>query len=445
MTQEEFTVSRLSALIKRSLETNFGHIKLTAEVSALKIHSSGHAYFSLKDEGAVIDAICWRSTLQRIKHPLENGSKITCFGKVSSYQMQSKYQFVVEKFEPAGIGNLLKLLEERKQKLAKEGLFDPSLKKRIPKFPKIIGVITSPTGAVIRDIIHRVKQRFPTQILLWPALVQGSEASSQIEKALDGMNSLPENDRPDVLIVARGGGSFEDLMPFNEENIVRAVFRSKIPVISAVGHETDTTLIDYVSDLRAPTPTAAAELATPDRLKLMQDIEKFSFQLQFSTYGILKRSQLRLKAVGSLNVSWFLSEKKQRLDICAERLEKNIRNFINQKKIQLEKQQLMKPIPKHNLSELGEKLKFAFENILKNSWHRLNLAINNLESCSYLNILRKGFIWAETPDHKPLSSAKEAQNFPKFLLNFSDRPLPVYTQQQILLYDMESEKNRENL
>ena len=329
MMEEEFTVSRLSALIKRSLEMNFGHIKLTAEVSALKIHSSGHAYFSLKDEGAVIDAVCWRSTLQRLKHQLENGLKVTCFGKVSSYQMQSKYQFVVEKFEPAGVGNLLKLLEERKQKLAKEGLFDPSLKKSIPKFPKIIGVITSPTGAVIRDIIHRVRQRFPTRILLWPVLVQGNESAAQVERALDGMNSLPEDDRPDVLIVARGGGSFEDLMPFNEENVVRAVFRSKIPVISAVGHETDTTLIDYASDLRAPTPTAAAELATPDRLKLSQDLEKFLFQLKFSAHSILKRSRLRLKAVESLSVSWFLSDRRQRVDIASERLERNLWNFID--------------------------------------------------------------------------------------------------------------------
>lgn len=440
MMEEEFTVSRLSALIKRSLEMNFGHVKLTAEVSALKIHSSGHAYFSLKDESAVIDAVCWRSTLQRLKHQLENGQKITCFGKVSSYQMQSKYQFVVEKFEPAGVGNLLKLLEERKQKLEKEGLFDPSLKKRIPKFPKIIGVITSPTGAVIRDIIHRVRQRFPTRILLWPVLVQGNESAAQVEKALDGMNSLSENDRPDVLIVARGGGSFEDLMPFNEENVVRAVFRSKIPVISAVGHETDTTLIDYASDLRAPTPTAAAELATPDRLKLSQDLEKFLFQLKFSAHSILKRSRLRLKAVESLSVSWFLSERRQRVDIASERLEKNLWNFIDRKKIQLAKLQLSRPVLKHNMNEIDERLNFAFVNILKNSRHRLNLAVSNLESCSYLSILRKGFIWAETPNHKPISSAEEAKNHPKFQLNFSDGPLTVYTQPHISLYDIESKK-----
>jgi len=434
--EQEFTVSRLSALIKRSLETNFGNIKLTAEVSALKIHSSGHAYFSLKDENAVIDAICWKSTLQRIKHQIKNGLKITCFGKVSSYPMQSKYQFIVDKFEPAGIGNLLKLLEERKQKLAKEGLFDAHLKKNIPKFPKIIGVITSPTGAVIRDIIHRVKQRFPTKILLWSVLVQGNEAANQIEKAIDGMNSLTE--KPDVLIVARGGGSFEDLMPFNEENVVRAVFRSKIPVISAVGHETDTTLIDYVSDLRAPTPTAAAELSTPDKFKLLQDLEKYSFQLKSLIYGILEKKRLRFKATGPLSISWFLSQRKQRVDLCSEKLEKTIRNFMGQKKIQLAELQLIRPVPKHNLNELEEKLKFAFANIAKNSRHRLNLAVNNLESCSYLNILRKGFIWAETPNHKQINSAKDAKSLPKFKLNFSDGSVDVYTRQQVTLWDTES-------
>ena len=436
--EQEFTVSRLSALIKRSLETSFGNIKLTAEVSALKVHSSGHAYFSLKDENAVIDAICWKSTLQRIKHKLENGLKISCFGKVSSYPMQSKYQFIVERFEPAGIGNLLKLLEERKQKLAKEGLFNPLSKKPIPKFPKIIGVITSPTGAVIRDIIHRVKQRFPTEILLWPVLVQGNEAANQIEKAIDGMNSLPEEKRPNVLIVARGGGSFEDLMPFNEENVVRAVFRSKIPVISAVGHETDTTLIDYVSDLRAPTPTAAAELATPDRFKLEQDLKKYSFQLNSLIFRIIEKNRLRLKAASSLSLSWFLSQRKQHVDLCAEKLEKNIWNFIGQKKIRLAKLQLTKPIPKHNLNELEERLRFAFANVVKNSRHRLNLAVNNLESCSYLNILRKGFVWAETSNHKPINSAKEAKTLAQFKLNFSDGSLDVYTRQQIVLWDTES-------
>ena len=352
--------------------------------------------------------------------------------------MQSKYQFIVERFEPAGIGNLLKLLEERKQKLAKEGLFDPLSKKPIPKFPKIIGVITSPTGAVIRDIIHRVKQRFPTEILLWPVLVQGNEAANQIEKAIDGMNSLPEEKRPNILIVARGGGSFEDLMPFNEENVVRAVFRSKIPVISAVGHETDTTLIDYVSDLRAPTPTAAAELATPDRFKLEQDLKKYSFQLNSLIFRIIEKNRLRLKAASSLSLSWFLSQRKQHVDLCAEKLEKNIWNFIGQKKIRLAKLQLTKPIPKHNLNELEERLRFAFANVVKNSRHRLNLAVNNLESCSYLNILRKGFVWAETSNHKPINSAKEAKTLAQFKLNFSDGSLDVYTRQQIVLWDTES-------
>ncbi len=252
------------------------------------------------------------------------------------------------------------------------------------------------------------------------------------------MNSLPTERRPNVLIVARGGGSFEDLMPFNEENVVRAVFRSEIPVISAVGHETDTTLIDYVSDLRAPTPTAAAELATPDRFKLMQDLEKYSFQLNSLIFGILGKKRLRLKAIGPSSISWLLSQRKQRMDLCSEKLNRSVWNFIGEKKVQLAKLQLTKPIPKHNLNELEEKLRFAFANIVKNLRHRFNLAVNNLESCSYLNILRKGFIWAETPNHKPINSAKDAKALPQFKLNFSDGSVDVYTRQQISFWDTES-------
>lgn len=459
--EQEYTVTKLSILIKKSLEFNFDNIKLTAEISSLKIAPSGHAYFSLKDENSVIDAICWRGTMLSAKYKLELGSKVTCYGKVSSYPMQSKYQFIVDRFEPAGVGNLLKLLEERKQKLAKEGLFDQKLKKKIPKFPKRIGVITSKTGAVIRDIIHRVKERFPTEILLWPVLVQGTEAASQIVVAIDGMNALPKEKQPDVLIIARGGGSVEDLMPFNEETIARAVFRSKIPVISAIGHETDTTIIDYVADLRAPTPTAAAELATPDKIKLIQNLNMFSSQLHNSLENILKNRYLRLKATGPLDATWFISVKKQRLDISSERLSKNLTNFIGSKKYRLAKIQLTRPDLKHNINELSERLnknieklitdqklrltaiqislpkipnnlpkleetlKFAFLNIYNKAYHRLNLTFTNLESCSYLTILRKGFIWAETPNKEPINSYQKAKDLRSFILNFSDGSLTV--------------------
>lgn len=428
--EEEFTVSRLSALIKRSLETNFGSIKLTAEVSALKIHFSGHAYFSLKDEDAVIDAICWKWTLLKQSQKLENGLKITCYGKVSSYPMQSKYQFIVERFELAGIGNLLKILEERKKKLSEEGLFDSSKKKPIPKIPKIIGVITSPTGAVIRDILHRIKQRFPREVLLWPVLVQGNEASSQIEKALDGMNKLPEKFRPDVLIVARGGGSFEDLMPFNEENVVRAVFRSKIPVISAVGHETDTTLIDYVADLRAPTPTAAAEFAVPEKIKLKYDLEKLFLVISSSVYNYIEKKKLILNNNKLLDVKSLMSEKHQTLDFFSERLQNGFSNLINAKKINLSKLVISKPIFNFNLNELFSKIQFGYFDKIKSSRHRLDIVAQTLESCSYLNVLRKGFILAETKDHQLITSVKEAEKNPQFFLKFSDGEMTVYSSPQ---------------
>lgn len=423
--QEEFTVSRLSALIKRSLELNFGTVKLTAEVSALKIHFSGHAYFSLKDEDAVIDAVCRRSVFLKQNQKLENGARITCYGKVSSYPMQSKYQFIVEKFEQAGLGNLFKLLEERKRKLAGEGLFDSAHKKPIPKIPKVIGVITSPTGAVIQDILHRIRQRFPSKVLLWPVLVQGSEAAEQIEKALDGMNSLSQKNRPDVIIVARGGGSFEDLMPFNEEIVVRAVYRSEIPVISAVGHETDTTLIDYVSDLRAPTPTAAAEFAVPERIKLLYDLEKLFSQLTFAVQSHLEKNRLRLDSNKILGIESLLFEKSQRLDFCFERLVNAVFNIIRNKKMNLSELLLQKPECKINLDEIQNRLQFDFINHINNLKHRLNLAINTLDSCSYINILRKGFAFAETKNHQAIISAEQAKMQSQFLLTFSDGELTV--------------------
>lgn len=434
--EEEFTVSRLSALIKRSLELNFDRIKLTAEISGLKIHSSGHAYFSLKDESAVIDAICWKGTL--LKHSsqqLSNGMKVTCFGKVSSYPMQSKYQFIVDKFEPAGLGNLLKMLEERKKKLAAEGLFNVEYKKPIPKIPNIIGVITSPTGAVIRDILHRLRQRFPRDVLLWPILVQGNEAAKQIEEALNGMNALQAPRRPDVLIVARGGGSFEDLMPFNEENVVRAVFRSEIPVISAIGHETDTTLIDYVADLRAPTPTAAAEFAVPERIQLQYAVNRLSMQLASGISNILDKNRIYLKSSRTLDIRGMISEKIQSLDLLTERLNRSISDILNRKKISLSGVAVAKPVLKFNLDQLKEKLEFAFIAQMKNASHRLNLAANNLESCSYINILRKGFVLAQTTKHQIISTKEEALQQSEFHLIFIDGVLKVSAKpQQIDLF-----------
>ncbi|MGE0748835.1 MAG: exodeoxyribonuclease VII large subunit, partial [Rhodospirillales bacterium] len=253
----EFTVSELSTAVKRTLEGTFDHVRVRGEVSRPNYHGSGHLYFTLKDEGAVIDAVCWKGTVGRLGLRIEEGMEVVCTGRVSSYPRSSKYQLVIEAVELAGEGALLKLLEDRRRKLLAEGLFDPAKKKPIPFLPTVIGVVTSPTGAVIRDILHRLGDRFPRRVLLWPVPVQGEGAAAKVAAAIAGFNRIAPGGpvpRPDVLIVARGGGSLEDLWAFNEEVVVRAAAASDIPLISAIGHETDTTLIDFAADRRAPTP-----------------------------------------------------------------------------------------------------------------------------------------------------------------------------------------------
>src|SRR5438105_10476556 len=251
----EWTISELSAALKKTVEDAFGYVRVRGESSGFRgAHSSGHCYFALKDEGAKIDAVIWRSALARMRIKPEEGLEVLVTGRLTTYPGKSTYQIVIETLAPAGIGALMALVEERKKKLAAEGLFEPARKQLLPFLPDVIGVITSPTGAVIRDILHRLGDRFPRRVLVWPVAVQGEKSAAEVAAAIAGFNNLPLDGairRPDVIIVARGGGSIEDLWSFNEENVVRAVFASAIPVISAVGHETDTTLIDHVADRRA--------------------------------------------------------------------------------------------------------------------------------------------------------------------------------------------------
>lgn len=268
----EYSVSELSGSIKRTVETAFDQVRVRGEISGYRgPHSSGHAYFSLKDDRARIDAVIWKGTMGRLKFRPEEGMEVIATGKVTTFPGSSKYQIVIETLEPAGAGALMALLEERKRKLSDEGLFDASRKQLLPFMPKIIGVITSPTGAVIRDILHRIADRFPVHVLVWPVKVQGEGCGEEVARAIEGFNGLSGSGpipRPDVLIVARGGGSLEDLWGFNDEVVVRAAADSAIPLISAVGHETDWTLIDYAADIRAPTPTGAAEMAVPVKADL---------------------------------------------------------------------------------------------------------------------------------------------------------------------------------
>src|SRR5258708_4245351 len=265
----EWTVSELSAALKRTVEDAFGYVRVRGEISGFRgPHSSGHCYFALKDEGAKIDAVVWRSALARMRIKPEEGLEVLVTGRLTTYPGKSTYQIVIETLEPAGIGALMALVEERKKKLAAEGLFDAARKQLLPFLPEVIGVVTSPTGAVIRDILHRLADRFPRRVVVWPVRVQGEGSAEQVAAAINGFNALPAAGpipRPDLMIVARGGGSLEDLWSFNEEIVVRAAAASMIPLISAVGHETDVTLIDFAADRRAPTPTAAAQMAVPAR------------------------------------------------------------------------------------------------------------------------------------------------------------------------------------
>ena len=285
------SVSELSGALKRTIESAFGQVRVRGEISGFKRHASGHCYFTLKDENACIDAVIWRNGAATLAFRPEDGAEVIATGRLTTYPGRSKYQIVVDRMELAGEGALLALLERRRKALAAEGLFDPGRKRGLPFLPQVIGVITSPTGAVIRDILHRLEDRCPTRVILWPVAVQGEGAAARIAHAL---RSFPAIDpRPDLLIVARGGGSIEDLWPFNEEEVVRAAAESPIPLISAVGHETDTTLIDHAADLRAPTPTAAAELAVPVRAELVAQLTELQHRAQHCLSRRVERSRER--------------------------------------------------------------------------------------------------------------------------------------------------------
>jgi exodeoxyribonuclease VII large subunit len=290
------SVTELSGALKRTVENAFGQVRVRGEISGFKRHSSGHCYFTLKDENACIDAVIWRTSTGALAFRPEDGAEVIATGKLTTYPGRSKYQIVVERMELAGEGALLALLERRRKALAAEGLFDASRKRRLPFLPGVIGVVTSPTGAVIRDIIHRLEDRCPTRVIVWPVPVQGEGASAKIAEAIRSFPSIEP--RPELLIVARGGGSIEDLWPFNEEEVVRAAAESPIPLISAVGHETDTTLIDHAADLRAPTPTAAAELAVPVRAELFAQLAELAHRAQHCLARRADRCRERFDEIG---------------------------------------------------------------------------------------------------------------------------------------------------
>jgi exodeoxyribonuclease VII large subunit len=322
----EYSVSELSGAIKRALEEGFGYVRLRGEISGFRgAHASGHCYFGLKDDKAKIDAVIWKMTYGRLKVKPEEGMEVIVQGRVTSYPGSSKYQIVIESLEPAGLGALMALLEERKRKFTAEGLFAEERKKPRPYLPQLVGIITSPTGAVIRDMLHGFMERFPTRVIVWPVRVQGETCAAEVATAIAGFNAMQAGGRfvrPDVLIVARGGGSLEDLWGFNEEIVVRAVAASGIPIISAVGHETDWTLIDLVADARAPTPTKAAEWAVPKFAELAENTSKCGSRLTTAARRMLQQSRSHLKAAtrGLPRLEDVLALPRQRFDACEKRL-----------------------------------------------------------------------------------------------------------------------------
>lgn len=336
----EFTVSELSGAVKRTIEGEFGFVRVRGEVGRVSRPRSGHIYLDLKDDKSVIAGIMWKGVAARQQTQPEEGMEVIATGKMTTFPGQSKYQIILEEIRPAGAGALMAMLEKRKAQLQAEGLFDPARKRPLPYLPEIIGVVTSPSGAVIRDILHRLRDRFPRKVLVWPVAVQGAKCAPEVARAINGFNQLTPGGalpRPDLLIVARGGGSVEDLWGFNEEIVARAAAASDIPLISAVGHETDTTLIDYVSDRRAPTPTAAAELAVPVRMELLAGLRDFDARMTRAVEQRLEQRCQRLRDLGRAlpRAETLLEGPRQRLDVMGDKLPAALRRLVDRQRLRL--------------------------------------------------------------------------------------------------------------
>jgi exodeoxyribonuclease VII large subunit len=451
----EYSVSELAFAIKRTLETGFDRVRVKGEISGFKRAASGHLYMVLKDENAGLKAVCWKGVAGRLGIRPEEGMEVVATGRITSYAERSEYQLVIDRLELAGVGALLKMLEDRRKRLAAEGLFDADRKRPLPLLPEVIGVVTSPTGAVIRDILHRLEDRFPRHVLLWPVLVQGDGAAEQVAAAIRGFNALPEGGtvpRPDLLIVARGGGSLEDLMAFNEEVVVRAAAESRIPLISAVGHETDTTLIDYASDRRAPTPTAAAEMAVPVRADLLAELSQVGQRLAITLNRRLTEGRLAVEGLsrGLPDPQRLLQERTQQLDQWVERwLNARLVSF-DRRRDQLATLAARLRTPREQIDAAAVALRHAVEqlsssfarqldrydrridtvaaglrpNILTHLIDRQYTALGHasalLDSYSYEQILKRGFVLVRDAGGAPLGAAAQVAAGQDLHLQFHD-------------------------
>ena len=427
-----YSVGEFSHVIKKLVESNFTYVRIRGEISRPSFPSSGHVYFTLKDMDGTIAAIIWKYTMPRLSIRPEEGMEVICTGKVTTFAGQSKYQIIVENMEVAGEGALLKMLEDRRKKLLAEGLFDQRHKKQIPYLPERIGVITSPSGAVIKDILHRLSDRFPSHVYVWPVAVQGEGSASQIANAIDKFNELTDETivkKPDLLIVARGGGSLEDLWSFNEEIVVRAVFNSAIPVISAVGHETDTTLIDFVSDLRAPTPTGAAEKSVPVRDDLRARIGELDLRLKTSFFNKMNINKDRLNSLIRLlgKPDQIFDNKNQKLDFVFKDIENLFKTIFTEQKNRIKQYTQKLTPPKVLINNLDSKIQLLdtrFNNylgiLIKNKVTKLNFLSQLLEASSFNRVLDRGFALVMNDKGKPIKLSKEVPKKSNIKIKFAD-------------------------
>ncbi len=428
------SVSEIAGAIKRAIEQGFGRVRVRGEISGLRKPGSGHIYMDLKDADAVIAAVCWRGQAGRLSTRPEDGMEVIVTGRVTTYGPQSKYQIVIEDMELAGEGALLKLIEERKKKLAAEGLFDEDRKKDLPFLPDVIGVVTSPTGAVIRDILHRLADRFPRHVVIWPALVQGKGAAEQVAAGIRGFNAARPGGpvpRPDLIIVARGGGSLEDLMAFNEEDVVRAAAQSEIPLISAVGHETDVTLIDFAADVRAPTPTAAAEMAVPVRAELAARIGENGARLTATLTRRVAEHGERLTALWRVvgNPRRLVEEAMQRLDDRGERLAQAVRGLVEARRgdfagaaagLRPRALQLTIEHGRARVDDAARGLAREGARAVAEPERRLVQLGQLLASYSYENVLARGFAVVRDAAGRPLMAVAGARPGMELGLEFHD-------------------------
>ncbi len=437
----EYTVSELAFALRRTVEEAFGLVRLRGEISGFKgQHTSGHCYFTLKDDKAAIEAVIWRSTFQRLKFKPEAGLEVVVKGRVTTYPDRSKYQIVIDELEPAGAGALMALLEQRKKMLAAEGLFLEERKKRLPFLPRIVGVVTSPTGAVIRDILHRLKDRFPCHVLVWPVRVQGETCALEVSAAIVGFNALDGQGaipRPDLLIVARGGGSLEDLWGFNEESVARAVAASAIPLISAVGHETDWTIIDLVADFRAPTPTAAAERAVPVRSDLLITVTQHGIRVASSLRRRIEGERHRFAGLvrGLPRKANILDLSRQRFDNVSGRLKRALianarahRNWLERSAARLRPHVLTSAARsgRDRLSRLDRARARAARTLLSRSRARLDGQAKLLETLSYQNVLARGFALVRAEDGTMVRRAAQVKSGAALDIEFADAHIAAH-------------------